>query len=133
MLNPYQQYANSQVNTAPPEELTLMLYKGTIKFISLAIRALDEKNFEQVNENIIRAQDIYSELLTTLNPEYPISKELSRLYDFMLYLLREANVAKDKALMKQALELSREFTETWEEAIKIYRRLQAPKQAGQTG
>ena len=41
--NAYQQYANNKVMTASPAELTLMLYDGAIKFINIAIGAMEEK------------------------------------------------------------------------------------------
>lgn len=125
MLNPYQQYAQNQVNTAPPEELTLMLYKGAVKFITLAIKALDDKSIEEAHHNIIKAQDIYYELLSTLDHKYDISKNLASLYDYLVSLLISANLKKDKALLEEALGMAREFAEVWEEAVKIYRRSQA--------
>ena len=39
MANPYQQYQSNAVLTATPQELTLMLYNGAIKFCNLAIEA----------------------------------------------------------------------------------------------
>ncbi|MDT3699108.1 MAG: flagellar export chaperone FliS [Thermincola sp.] len=128
-LNPYQQYAQNQITTAPAEELTLMLYKGAVKFIALAMKGLEEKKLDQVNENIIRAQDIYSELLATLDRQYDISKNLAQLYDFMLHILTQANVKKEMNLLKQASDLAKQFVETWEEAIKIYRRSQGAKRS----
>lgn len=129
MLNPYEMYAQNQVNTAPPEELTLMLYKGAVKFINLGIKAINEKNLPEANRCILRAQDIYYELTRSLDHNYQISNELARLYDFLIHLLIQANVQKDTGLLQQALEIAKEFVETWEEAVKIYRRSQAAKRA----
>lgn len=125
MLNPYQQYAQNQVNTAPPEELTLMLYKGAVRFIGAGIKALENGSLTEANTNIIRAQDIYFELLTTLDRNYAISNNLASLYDYLISLLRQANVKKDKELLEEAANLAKEFVVTWEEAIKIYRQSQA--------
>jgi len=129
MLNPYQKYAQNQVNTAPPEELTLMLYKGALKFINLGLKAFDEEKMEEVHISIIRAQDIYYELMRTLDHNYQISNELARLYDFILHVLTQANIKKDKELLQQAADMSKEFVETWNEAIKIYRRSQGTKRS----
>lgn len=124
MNNPYQQYAQNQITTASPEELTLLLYKGTVKFISLAIKALEEKKYSEVNNNIIRAQEIYYELLATLDQKYSIAKNLASLYDYILRLLISGNIKKDKELLQDALGMSKEFVETWEQAITIYRKAQ---------
>lgn len=133
MLNPYQKYSQTQVNTASAEELPLMLYKGAVKFISIAMRALDDKQMEQAHINIIKAENIYYELLNNLDHSFPIAKDLARMYDFMLHILSNANIKKDKQLLEQALGFSREFVETWEEAIKIYRRSTTSKHISQTG
>jgi flagellar secretion chaperone FliS len=126
MLNPYQQYAQTQINSTTPEELTLMLYKGAVKFILIGIRAVEEKNIQESHNSIIKAQKIYFELLNTLDPKYPISENLSSLYNYIIRVLTEANVKKDKAMLEEVLEMSKEFVVTWEEAVKIYRRSQAP-------
>lgn len=45
--NPYQAYQNNSIATASPGELTLMLYNGCLKFIHLAKKAIENKNFEE--------------------------------------------------------------------------------------
>lgn len=125
MLNPYQQYANNQVNTAPPEELTLMLYKGAVRFINQASKALDSGDLATTNTNIIKAQNIYYELVNTLDRNYAISNNLASLYDYIISVLVQANIKKDQGLLEEAANLAKEFVTTWEEAIKIYRRSNA--------
>lgn len=126
--NPYQQYQLNQVITAPPEELTLMLFKGAVKFISFAIKALDERALGEANNNIIKAEKIYYELLGTLDQKYPISKNLASLYDYLINLLIQANIRKDKAMLEEALAMAKEFVETWSEAIKVYRKSQGNRE-----
>lgn len=129
VLNPYQQYAQSQVTTATPEELTHLLYKGAVKFITLAIKAIEEKNLAEANTNIIKAQNIYRELLVTLDEKYPISKNLASLYEYIIERLVQANIKKDKEGLNQALGMSKEFVEVWGEAIRLYRSSQAPRES----
>ena len=45
--NAYAKYKEQSVTTATPEELTLMLYNGCIKFINLAEVFIDDKNIEK--------------------------------------------------------------------------------------
>ena len=35
--NPYEQYKNTQVSTATPGQLVVMLYEGAIKFCKIAV------------------------------------------------------------------------------------------------
>lgn len=127
VLNPYQQYAQNQVTTATPEELTHLLYKGAVKFITLAIKAVEGNNLEEAHTNIVKAQNIYRELLVTLDEKYPISKNLASLYEYIIERLVQANVKKDKEELNQALGMSKEFVEVWGEAIRLYRSAQAPR------
>ncbi len=58
MKNPYQTYQQNAVNTSSPEELTLMLYNGCIKFIRLASMAMEKENIEAKNTNVPKTQAI---------------------------------------------------------------------------
>lgn len=132
LLNPYQQYAQNQVTTATPEELTHLLYKGAVKFITMAIKAIEEKNMEEAHTNIVKAQNIYRELLVTLDDKYPISKNLASLYEYIVERLVQANVKKDQEELNQVLGMSKEFAEVWGEAIRLYRSSQGSR-ASQLG
>jgi hypothetical protein len=61
--NPYQQYQQSTVNTSTPQELTLMLYNGLVRFLKLAQQGIEEKNIEKANNNLIRSQSIVNEFI----------------------------------------------------------------------
>ncbi|ADQ45940.1 flagellar protein FliS [Caldicellulosiruptor kronotskyensis 2002] len=114
-------YQEEMIMTKPPEELTLMLYDGCIKFIKLAMQAIDEKKFDKANENIIKAENIITELMSTLDMQYEISKNLMSLYDFIYRWLIQANLKKDKKYLQEALEIVQDLRNTWAEAIKIAR------------
>ena len=122
MYNPYQKYQNNSVMTASPEELTLMLYNGAIKFCNLGKEAIEKNNIEVSHKNIVKAQAIIQELRVTLDPKYPISAEMKRLYEFIEQLLLEANLKKDITKIDQALDLIRDFRDTWQEAMKVRKR-----------
>ena len=115
----YNQYQQTSVNTSSPEELTLMLYNGLIKYILLAIHAVDEKDIEKTNTNIIRAQDIILEFQGTLDMKYPVAQNMMALYDYMYSRLIEANLKKDKAMLEEVLGFAKEFRDTWTQAMKL--------------
>lgn len=121
MTNPYAQYKNQSINTATPEELTLRLYEGCIKFINLAMIAIDEKNIQKSNTNIIKAQNIITEFNITLDMKYEISKNLRLLYDYLHTRLIEANIKKDKSILEEVKEFVVEFRDTWKQAMKLAR------------
>lgn len=110
-------YNNNRVMTASPSELTLMLYEGAIKFCNLAIMAIEKKDLEKSNLNIIKGQNIILELRSTLDMKYPVSNELDPLYEYIYYRLVQANLNKDKDMVEEALEYIRELRNTWKEAM----------------
>lgn len=122
MNNPYAKYKEQSVTTATPEELTLMLYNGCIKFINLAEVYIEEKDYEKSNLNIQKAQDIIQELNITLNMDYEISQNLRQLYTFVNEKLLDANIKKDKQALFDAKEIVSELRDTWKEAMALSRK-----------
>ena len=122
--NAYNAYKQNSVTTASPGELTLMLYNGCLKFLAKAKVAMNEKNISEKNFNLQKAQAIISELMSTLNMDYPISKQMLSLYKYMNRRLVEANIKNDVAIIDEIEGLVTEFRDTWKEVIKITRQQQ---------
>ena len=117
----YSQYKQNSAYTARPEELTLMLYNGLVKFIMQAQLAVNDKKLEKANNSIIRAQDIVIELQSTLNKNYDISQNLWQLYDYMYTRLVDANLKKNNDILEEVLGFAKEIRDVWEQAMKIAR------------
>jgi len=115
----YNQYRENSVYTASPEELTLMLYNGLVKFIMKAQHAISKNDMENANESIIRAQEIVSELMSTLDMKYEVAASLELLYDYMIRRLIEANVKKSSEILDEVLEFAKDLRDTWEQAMRI--------------
>lgn len=120
--NPYQSYQQNTVMTASPQELTLMLYNGCLKFIRLAKKAMAEKKIEEKNTNIIKAQRIVQELHVTLNQDIEISKSMGQLYDYMYHRLIEANMKNDLETLEEVEGYIVEFRDTWKQAMELVKR-----------
>lgn len=118
-INPYQTYQQNSVMTASSEELTLMLYNGCLKFIKLAKKAMLDKQFEEKNKNLLKAQAIIQELRSTLNPDIALSKELEQLYEYQNNSLMEANMKNDAAALDAVLEDVTELRNTWKQAMAL--------------
>ncbi|EAZ84843.1 flagellar export chaperone FliS [Lysinibacillus fusiformis] len=117
-------YKQNSVTTASPGELTLMLYNGCLKFLNKAKQAIQEKNIQEKNTNLIKAQAIISELMATLNMDIEISKQMLPLYEYMNHRLVEANIQNDVAVIEEVEGLVTEFRDTWKEVIRINRQQQ---------
>ena len=120
-MNPYATYQTNSVTTALPQDLTLMLYEGLIKFAMLSKRSIEQGLIEQKNMNIQKAQAIILELQLTLNQSIALSKDLNNLYDYMQGRLIDANVKNDVVAIDEVIGFAEEFRETWKEAMKLAR------------
>lgn len=111
-------YKENSITSATPEELTLMLYDGAIKFMNIAKFSIEKKEMEKAHNSLLRAQDIINELNHSLDMKYEISNELRDLYDFILINLVDGNLKKDKKPIDDALSITTEMRDTWKEVIK---------------
>jgi flagellar protein FliS len=115
--NPYNQYKETQINTANQGKLIVMLYDGAIKFINIAIENMDPKTYDVVNTNIIKAQDIITELLLSLNMNDggEIAQNLFNLYMYFKKSLLEANMNKDAEALKRVLDMLKDLRNAWDQ------------------
>jgi flagellar protein FliS len=118
-------YKQQQIMTASPEELTLMLYNGAIRFVTESIQAIGQKDIERAHKKNIRAQDIVRELMSSTDTQYELSHDWLRLEEYILYRLVQGNIQKDVAQLEEAKKLLTEFRDTWVEAIKQVRQAKA--------
>lgn len=118
----YQTYQNNAVNTASGGDLTLMLYNGCIRFIKQAMKDIEDKDFENKNLHIQKAQNIIQELMLTLDPNIEISKQMMPIYDYINFQLTEANVKNSNEALAEALTFVTEFRDTWKQVIATTRK-----------
>ena len=120
-MNPYATYQTNSITTALPQDLTLMLYEGLIKFAMMAKRNIEQGNIQDKNTYIQKAQAIITELQLTLNKSISLSTDLNNLYDYMQGRLIDANIKNDVAAIDEVIGFAEEFRETWKEAMNLAR------------
>lgn len=113
-----ERYLYNTVQQASPAQLLLMLYDGAIRFSKLAIKDIQNKELEQANIHLGKAQDIIRELMITLNMDYPVSEGLYMLYDYFIHLMIEANVKKSEEPIEEVLTYLTDLKETWMQVVK---------------
>lgn len=117
--NPYAKIKQNSIMTASPQELTLMLYDGAIKFGNQAIGFLENKEIEAAHNAIVRVQDIIMEFQATLDMNYEIASSLELMYDYIYRKLVDSNLTKDVEPLKEAIDFIRELRNTWKEAMQL--------------
>jgi len=112
-------YKRQQIMTASPEELTLMLYNGAIRFVTESILAIDEKNVQKAHTANMRAQAIVHEFMVTMDMSLEISHNWLLIDEYILHCLVQGNIKKDKTQLEEAKRLLVEFRDTWFQAMKL--------------
>jgi flagellar protein FliS len=107
-------YRDTQIKTASKGMLVVLLYDGLIRFIDIALENIPLKKYDLVNTNILKAQDILSELILALNFDAgDISHKLFNIYTFLNTKLIEGNVKKDIEPLKFVRAMVSELREAW--------------------
>ncbi|NLL30324.1 MAG: flagellar export chaperone FliS, partial [Clostridiales bacterium] len=97
-------YKNNIVNYAPKEQLLLMLVDGAVRFSKMARQALEEKNIIESHKNLVKVQDIFTELMITLDTSAgEWAKQLYNVYEFIKNRLFEINLKKDTKMMDELM------------------------------
>lgn len=108
-------YLRTQIMTARPEQLTLMLLDGAIRFSERGRACIEAKNFEGSYNALQRAENIVLELVSSLRPEDApdVCRRQAGLYMFVYGKLVEANMRRDVAALNDALRILGILRETW--------------------
>lgn len=116
-------YKAQSVQTASPGKLVLMLFDGYLRFSAAAKQSFELEDFtkknEGINNNLIRAQNIVTELQSSLDMSVPgdLPGTLYRLYDYVLNNLQQANLKKNKDLIAEADKVISELRDAWAEML----------------
>jgi flagellar secretion chaperone FliS len=115
------QYLANTVNAASPEQLMLMLYDGAVRFISLAIQAIDNGQIDKRAYYINKTSAIVTEFAATLdhNQDAKLAEDLDALYSYMLGRMLEANLKNDTEPLLEVKTMLSDLRATWAQAIEI--------------
>ena len=114
----YQQYKQQSINSMTPGELLLLLYDELVKRSTLASIALDKQDWPVFEAAVDRCTDIINYLDETLDRRYPISHDLSRLYDYFTYELSRVKVGRNKKELDRLRPMLTDMRDTFRAAEK---------------
>lgn len=97
----FQQYKEQSIDTMTPGELLITLYDELIKRLTRAELALDQNQFELFEQSVDRSAEIIRYLDNTLDRQYPISADLSRLYEYFDYELIRVKIGRNKTELER--------------------------------
>lgn len=117
--DPLSAYKSTHVETASKEKILLMLYDELIGDVHKARGALENGEKQAAHDNLLHAQEIVTELISTLDMDAggEIAEELYSLYDYVLHNLIQANVENDPTRLDDVLPVLEDLKEAWDEVI----------------
>lgn len=113
------QYLETQVLTATPEQLHMLVVDGALRFARLGMQSLGEKNFDVAHESLGRSREFVNELILGLNPESEeeVTDNLRALFRFVHRSLVEADSNRDVDQVAAAIDILERHRQTWQELI----------------
>jgi flagellar protein FliS len=111
------QYLNESVLSAPPARLLTMLYDRLLLDLGRAEAAQGAANWSVASENLIHAQAIITELSSSLKTDvWDGADGLLGLYNYASTALINANIQRNPALTREAIDLLEPLRQAWHEA-----------------
>jgi len=118
--NAFNTYKSNSVNFASKDQLLLMLVEGAAKFSKIGRQAIVDKDVKKAHENIVKTQNIFYELMATLDASKvgEWAESLMKVYEFIARRLADANIKKSEEIMNEVIPLIDDVRDTWSEAYK---------------
>jgi flagellar protein FliS len=110
-------YQGNALATASPARLLVMLVERLVLDTERGQEALAAGRRDEMNKHLMHAQEIVTELQSTLDADaMPGGQEMLALYDYLQRQLVQANVAGDASAAAEAVRFAREVCDTWRQA-----------------
>ena len=111
-------YLEQMVESAGRDGLLIMLVEGAVNFIRRAGFALEKEKLEEVHICLVKAQNIYLELVVTIDLDAgEFAESIASVYQYLYNLLIEANLDKDAEKIGIALKLAEDIRDLWKETV----------------
>ena len=116
-VNPHRAYRDTQIKTASQGKLIVMLYDEAIRQVNNAINDMNgsTETMDRVNGAIIKAQELVTELMASLDFERggEIAQSLFSLYMFFNQQLVDANLKKVAKPLQEVKTMLLELRSAW--------------------
>lgn len=114
----YQRYREESLNTMTQGELLLLLYDELVKRLRQADLEMGKQNYESFEKAVDRAVEIIHYLSDTLDHRYPISGNLSRLYEYFCYELSRVKAGRNQEELMRVTRMVSELRDSFRQAEK---------------
>lgn len=110
-------YKETQIETASPVKLIVILYDIIISSIDQALVHFETKKYDLLNKELSRAQDGLIELIVSLDFEKggDIANNLYSIYLYCSRRLFEGNIEKNKDMLIEVKNILLKLRDAWEQ------------------
>jgi flagellar protein FliS len=109
-------YLETQVTTATPQKLRLMLIEGAIRFAQQTIDCWADGRGEDALSALLRCQSIIAELLGGVREDgTALTRQVIGIYTFLALRLHEAELDSDRLKLEEVIRVLQEERQTWQE------------------
>ena len=112
-MNPYAAYKKQSVTTATPMEIVVKLYGETERQLNRAIVFIENKDYENANHALSKANDVIDALRSVLDINLPIGQNLDALYVYFNKQIVLANAKKDTKMIQELLPMIGELKDAF--------------------
>lgn len=114
-------YVETEVLTASPQRLRLMLIEVAIRSATRARDLWRAEDFDRATETMIHAQEVVAELLAAVRTdEQPeLTARVAGIYSFIYRALVDAGLHRDDAKLSEALSVLEIERETWRQVCAL--------------
>lgn len=115
-LSPTDTYLETQVTTATPQRLRLMLITAALRQLRKVQAAYQDGQTASGDEALAACREIVTELIAGINPQYsPLAQRVLGLYVYVYSQLVELRVHRDPKVASKLIDILREEEQTWQE------------------
>ena len=117
--DPASTYLQTQVLTATPQRLRLMLIEAALRDAELTAELWVNGQDEPALEALIRCRDVVSELIAGIRPDAsPLAQKVLGLYLFLFQALTEAQLSHDRQKLATVRRVLAAERETWQQVCR---------------
>mgnify|MGYP005951501735 FL=1 len=114
----YQRYREDSLNTMTQGELLLLLYDELVKRLTQAEMELSREHYQTFEAAVDRSAAIMRYLDDTLDRKYPISRNLSQLYEYFCYELSRVKSGRNQTELLRVKTMVSELRDSFRQADK---------------
>lgn len=115
-FNNYKEQSSNNVNYMSQEELLMTLYEELVKRITIADITLKKKDYKTFEDATQRCLRIFRYLNETLDRSVPISRDIARMYEYIIYSLGRIHIGRNQKLLDHIKPMVIELHDTFKQA-----------------